>query len=149
MYAIIIKRFYNGPKTTSTLLLHGNGNPIHWRSHKDASDYIDTEEDDVYHLDRNEHSRPEYQITKVGSTRYCAAYKRTFGGAEYHDRTYPKCWLPAKAAGADGSLREVYPRVTHSAASDVRAWWPACPDYSPGDSLSPDAARSIPEEGNA
>lgn len=36
------------------------------------------------------------------------------------------------------------PRITGSVASDVRAWWPACPDYSPSDAISPDAARSIP-----
>ncbi len=60
---------------------------------------------------------------------------------QYHDRSYPKCWLP-------GALDNTFPWVTHGPASDVRAWWPACPDYSPGDSLSPDAARSIPEAGN-
>lgn len=48
--------------------------------------------------------------------------------------SYPKCLAD------DGR------RVSHSAASDVRAWWPACPDYSPGDSgLSPDAARTLPD----
>lgn len=64
---------------------------------------------------------------------------------KYHDRSYPKCWLPNPAAGADAPARQIYSRVSNSAASDVRAWWPACPDYSPGDSLSPDAARSIPD----
>ena len=65
---------------------------------------------------------------------------------KYHDRSYPKCWLPNPAIGADAPSRRIYSRVSNSAASDVRAWWPACPDYSPGDSLSPDAARSIPGE---
>lgn len=51
---------------------------------------------------------------------------------DYHNRTYAKC------LAGDGA------RVSHGAASDVRAWWPACPDYSPGDSISPDAARTIP-----
>lgn len=47
---------------------------------------------------------------------------------------YPKC------VADDGR------RVSRSAASDVRAWWPACPDYTPGDTrLSPDAARGFPE----
>jgi hypothetical protein len=64
---------------------------------------------------------------------------------KYHDRSYPKCWLPSPAASADGSRAQVYRRVTNSETSDVRAWWPACPDYSPGASLSPDAARGIPE----
>lgn len=50
----------------------------------------------------------------------------------YHNRAYPKC------LANDGA------RISHGAGSDVRAWWPACPDYTPGDSISPDAARSIP-----
>ena len=69
--------------------------------------------------------------------------------ARYHNQSYSKCWLPGPDTGEVrdyGGVRVTvgYPRVTHGAASDVRAWWPACPDYSPGDSLSPDAARSIP-----
>lgn len=50
----------------------------------------------------------------------------------YHNGGYPKCLF------GDGR------RVAHSQQSDVRAWWPACPDYSPSDRVSPDAARSIP-----
>lgn len=73
---------------------------------------------------------------------------------KYHDRSYPKCLLPGTVRAfrrqPDGEWRhewvDGYPRVSNSAASDVRAWWPACPDYSPGDNgLSPDAARHIPE----
>ncbi len=37
------------------------------------------------------------------------------------------------------------PRVTHGAASDVRAWWPACADHTYGDGISDDAARHVPE----
>lgn len=60
----------------------------------------------------------------------------------YHGGRFPKCLFgvenptdrnPAKA-----------PRVSHGAGTDVRAWWPACPDYSPSDRVSGDAARSIP-----
>lgn len=51
----------------------------------------------------------------------------------YRAGSYPKCI-------ADDGLR-----VSHSASSDVRAWWPACPSYTPGDRISPDAARTIPE----
>ncbi len=52
---------------------------------------------------------------------------------QHHDRTYPKCVV-------DG-----YERLSHSAASDVRAWWPGCPRHEWGDpKLSPDAARSGP-----
>lgn len=70
--------------------------------------------------------------------------------ARYHGKTYPKCWLPGPRTGETYKVGDVtmtigYPRATHGAASDVRAWWPACPDYSPGDSASPDAARGIPE----
>lgn len=46
--------------------------------------------------------------------------------------SYPKCWA------GDGA------RVTGGPATDVRAWWPACPDYTPADrDLSPDAARTV------
>ena len=52
---------------------------------------------------------------------------------DHHRRSYAKC-------DADDGIRK-----TNSAASDVRAYWPACRDYSPGDRLlSPDAARFIP-----
>ena len=37
------------------------------------------------------------------------------------------------------------PRISGSVATDVRAWWPACRDYSPSDRLSSDAARCVPE----
>jgi hypothetical protein len=63
---------------------------------------------------------------------------------QYHDRAYPKCWRPNPNVGADAPMRAIYSRVTHGAGSDVRAWWPACTDYTPGDRISPDAARSIP-----
>jgi hypothetical protein len=54
---------------------------------------------------------------------------------DYHRRTYAKCVEDDTA-----------PRATHGAASDVRAWWPACRDYEAGDhALSRDAARSIPD----
>lgn len=36
----------------------------------------------------------------------------------HHDYTYPKC------------LADNGRRIAASAASDVRAWWPACSDYS-------------------
>lgn len=47
--------------------------------------------------------------------------------APWHNGSYPKCWLP----GPGGEAAKGYPRVSHSAASDVRAWWPACGDYRP------------------
>lgn len=38
-------------------------------------------------------------------------------------RTWPKCVLP--------DSRGHRSRATHSDASDVRTWWPACQDYQP------------------
>ncbi len=55
----------------------------------------------------------------------------------YHGKAFVKCAFGVTNEGAS-------PRVSHGPATDVRAWWPACPDYSPGDRISPDAARSIP-----
>ena len=37
------------------------------------------------------------------------------------------------------------PRISASVTTDVRAWWPACRDYSPSDRISNDAARSVPD----
>ena len=64
----------------------------------------------------------------------------------YHARSYPKCMHPG---GLSANAYERYgpPRVSHSAASDVRAWWPACRDHDYGDpALGPDAARWVPGE---
>lgn len=64
--------------------------------------------------------------------------------APHHNRTYPKCAHPLTDSG------DVYEmlgpqRATHSAASDVRAWWPACDDFDRGDNkISRDAARWTP-----
>jgi hypothetical protein len=48
----------------------------------------------------------------------------------YHNKSFAKCWE------SDGK------RATHSAATDVRAWWPACRNYSPSD--GGDSARWVP-----
>lgn len=57
-------------------------------------------------------------------------FRELFG---HHNRSYPKC------TRADGLY------LTHSAASDVRAWWPACTEHEWGASrMSPDAMRSGP-----
>lgn len=61
----------------------------------------------------------------------------------YHGKSYPKCVFDPRRGG-DDTLDE-YARVSHGAATDVRAWWPACLNYSPSDRLSSDAARHIPE----
>jgi hypothetical protein len=62
---------------------------------------------------------------------------------KYHDKTYPKCIAPGQQS-AEQYEQHGPPRVSHGAASDVRAWWPACRDYSPGDRISDDAARYVP-----
>lgn len=52
------------------------------------------------------------------------------------NRQYPKCIVD------DGA------HDSHCAASDVRAWWPACGKHEYGDvRVSPDAARSGPADG--
>ncbi len=73
-------------------------------------------------------------------------YRQTLG---YHNRAYAKCLHP-ESLGAEEVEHHGYPRVTHGAASDVRVWWPACTDYSPGDNrVSDDAARWSPEYADA
>lgn len=48
----------------------------------------------------------------------------TCGSCRFRDPGgYPKCVLP----GSNG--RPIPDRLTHGPATDVRAWWPACPDY--------------------
>jgi hypothetical protein len=65
----------------------------------------------------------------------------------YRNRSYAKCaWVPPDWS-AETYERLGPPRISHSAASDVRAWWPGCRDHEWGDpKLSPDAARSGPSE---
>lgn len=54
--------------------------------------------------------------------------------------TWPKCWW-----WDDTSKPGV--RVTASACTDVRAWWPACRQYDAGDpGLSEDAWRAAPHD---
>lgn len=51
-------------------------------------------------------------------------FRQQMGG---HARSYPKCYWP------DPSLYrlEELPRVTMGAATDCRAWFPACTDFEP------------------
>lgn len=50
-------------------------------------------------------------------------------------RPYPKCAV------------NDFARASHSPATDVRAWWPACTDHTYGDpALGPDAARWVPPD---
>lgn len=70
-----------------------------------------------------------------------SCYFRTV--VSYHGKSYPKCLYDPRRS-ADDPL-DHYARVSHSTATDVRAWWPACPSYSPSDRVSDDAARYVPE----
>jgi hypothetical protein len=78
-----------------------------------------------------------------GADRKCGncRFRVLFG---YHNRTYPKCvWTGS--LGADVVEKYGPPRVSHSQASDVRAWWPGCRDHEYGDTkVSEDAARWVP-----
>lgn len=62
----------------------------------------------------------------------------------HHDSTHPKCTHPG-TRGADEYEQHGGPRMTHGAASDVRAWWPGCRDWEPGDPALPDAMRWVPD----
>lgn len=63
---------------------------------------------------------------------------------KHHDYRYPKCFHGAENPTDTAAGR--LPWVTGSAATDVRAWWPACPNYTPSDHMSGDAMRHIPTE---
>lgn len=61
----------------------------------------------------------------------------------YHHRKYPKCLFDVE--NETDQRPGLAHRVSHGPGTDVRAWWPACVDYSLGDPrVSPDAARYIP-----
>lgn len=62
------------------------------------------------------------------------------------NRRWPKC-LAEVPPSFFMVGRPYIDRLSRSAASDCRAWWPACTLHSYGDPrLSPDAARHVPEE---
>jgi hypothetical protein len=44
----------------------------------------------------------------------------------HHDRSYPKCTV---GAVLDGPERSPGPYMTNGAATDCRAWWPACDSF--------------------
>jgi hypothetical protein len=61
----------------------------------------------------------------------------------WHDRKYPKCTLGYQHE--DAARPDTPPRMSHGAGTDVRRWWPACQDFEPGDRISDDAARWMPD----
>lgn len=48
-----------------------------------------------------------------------------------HTKSYPKCLWERDEVDDSTPRRYRWPRVTSGAASDVRAWWPACGDFKP------------------
>lgn len=64
---------------------------------------------------------------------------------DWNCRTYPKCFLGVRNP-TDSDPYPIQDRIAHSAATDVRAWWPGCTEHTYGDpKLSEDAARHVPE----
>lgn len=76
--------------------------------------------------------------------RYCGncVFRRAF---DYHNRRYLKCvWTPPTWS-AEQVETAMPPRMSHSASTDVRNWWPGCRDHEYGDPrVSDDAARWVP-----
>lgn len=58
-----------------------------------------------------------------------------------HAGSFPKCWYGYQTPTNTEKFATA-PRITGGPATDVRAWWPACPDHTWTDpTVSPDAAR--------
>lgn len=86
---------------------------------------------------------PDAPKDRAGDGPRCGScwYRRVL---PYHRRSYSKC-LYGLENETDANPQGFAPRVSHGPGTDVRSWWPACADYSPGDpALSPDAARCVP-----
>lgn len=63
---------------------------------------------------------------------------------------YPKCVVDRGPFSRTRAFPEAPPRYSAGAGTDVRKWWPGCPDHEFGDpTLDPDAARSGPAEAYA
>ncbi|MEM3787054.1 MAG: hypothetical protein QXZ59_06690 [Nitrososphaeria archaeon] len=62
---IILKtRYFYGPETTVRYISDNFGNPKKF-SYKEAKEWIDEEESEIYYLDHNEYSRPSYKIVAI------------------------------------------------------------------------------------
>lgn len=57
-----------------------------------------------------------------GGTCGSCALRVLFG---HNGRTYPKC----SSGATDPKRPATWPHYSRGAATDVRAWWPACPDW--------------------
>jgi hypothetical protein len=78
---------------------------------------------------------------RCGSCRF----RQLFDSGE-HSGTFWKCMYRNDNPTDSRPDVDPFPRVSFSGATDVRAWWPACTDYTAGDQLvSDDAARWFPD----
>jgi hypothetical protein len=64
-----------------------------------------------------------------------------------HAGTFPKCHFGALNPTDTDPRPGRPPRASNSAATDCRAWWPACVDHTWADPGIDDAARWVPEPG--
>ena len=62
----------------------------------------------------------------------------------WHARSYPKCIVGYTELDPSKKFPGDPPRMSHGGGTDVRKWWPACPDFEWGDHVSDDAARWVP-----
>lgn len=93
----------------------------------------------------------------LGLHRQAAEQGRTCGNCRFRDliqgpsaSAHPKCLVERGPHSRTTAYDCPYPRVSFGSGTDVRKWWPACPDHEWGDNgLSPDAARSGPADVNA
>ena len=79
-YAIIKSRSSYGSETSISLVLDGTGlTHLRFSSPEEARAWIRRIAGRKDYFGRNESTPPTYAVTKVGSERFCDAYKRTFG----------------------------------------------------------------------
>jgi len=84
------------------------------------------------------HPDADLQGRKCGNCRFRELINR---GA----RAYPKCTVPRGPFSQTLAYPDAPPRFSAGSGTDVRRWWPGCPDHEFGDNMvSPDAARSGP-----
>ena len=80
-YAIIKTRSFYGSETNISLVLDDTGlTHLSFSSPEEARAWIRRIAGRKDYLGRNESSPPTYAVTKVGSERFCDAYKCTWGG---------------------------------------------------------------------
>jgi hypothetical protein len=79
-YAIIKTRRSYGSETSISLVLDDTGlTHLSFSSPEEARAWIRRIAGRKDYFGRNESAPPAYAVTKVGSERFCDAYKRTFG----------------------------------------------------------------------